>query len=147
MLIEGLQAQYGASAKLTLATGTVTLKEVGQLFQEMLDAHQAVLDARVKVRSATAARRAKISQGRPILKAVKNYLLAIHGDPEDLAKFGLQPHKAPAPRGVKAKAAALDKAEATREARGTMGKRARKHIRANPVPSPGGTPSNGASHS
>jgi hypothetical protein len=144
-LIEGLKARYGASAKLTLAAGTFTVKDLGQLFQELVDAHQAVVDARVNVRSASKARSAKTVQGRAILKSVKSYLLAVYGDPKDLATFGLQPRKAPTPPGVKAKAEALDRREATRKARGTMGKRAKKQIRANPVTPPGGTSANGAS--
>jgi hypothetical protein len=144
-LIEGLKARYGASAKLALPPGTFTVKELGQLFQEMLDTHQAVLDARVTVRSATTARSTKIVQGRPILKAVKNYLLAVYGDPQALATFGLEPHKAPTSPGVRAKAVALDKREATRKARGTMGKRAKQKLHADLVTPPGGTSPNGVS--
>jgi hypothetical protein len=148
VLIDGLKARYGASTKLTLTTGTYTVKDLAELLQQLVDAHQGVLTVRTKVKSATKARSTKSGEIDPIVKALKGYLLNVYGDPHDLASFGLKPPKPRTSPTAKAKAEAVDKAQATRRARHTMGTHERQAVHAEPVVSPqgAGAPTNGASH-
>lgn len=50
------------------------------------------------------------------------------GDPQALADFGLPPRRTPTPPTAETKAAAVAKREATREARGTKGPKAKQKI-------------------
>ena len=58
------------------------------------------------------------------MKAYKRFILATFGDdPEILADFGLEPPKVPKPLSGEERVAATTKADATRKARGTAGKK------------------------
>jgi hypothetical protein len=127
-LIEGFTTRYAGAAKLTIVTGSYTTKELGQILQELVDAHQALLDVRTKVQSAMKTQREKVAEVAPIVKALRKYLLSVHGDPHDLASMGLRPPKPRTPSTVQEAVAAVEKRRATRKARHTMGSRAREKI-------------------
>jgi hypothetical protein len=84
----------------------------------------------------------------PVIRDFERLVLATFpGAVQMLADFGMAPHKVPAPRTVEQLAAAKAKAEATRKARGTVGRRKRLAIQGNvtgvlltPVTAPAASP-------
>src|SRR5579859_337689 len=104
---------------------------VGEL-QKLVDNHAATVAAQATAKDKLAAERA----AWPDLVALESAFVAMvrlmfADDSTILADFGLQQRKQPVPKTSEEKAVAVAKAEATRNARGTMGPKARKKVRGN----------------
>ena len=68
----------------------------------------------------------------PVIQAYTHTLQETYGtDTETLADYGIEPRKSPTPLTTEQKSAAVAKAEATRKARGTTGKKAKLAIKGN----------------
>jgi hypothetical protein len=130
-LIQGLQKQF-PNGKFTLGNTGYTTKTLVQAFQSLISAINAVNTAQANAKVAVAALRAATAQVGPVVLALKRNLQSMYGSATDtLALFGLEPHKAPAPRSTAEKAASAVKAKATRTARGTTSKKQKLAIKGN----------------
>jgi hypothetical protein len=125
---------------------TVPASEASAKYTSGLDTRKVLDDKRTQEAIALQNRRQADAACRAIEKAVKRWVLSKWGEGSEQAiAFGVQP-KTPAKPTTKVKAEAVDQAKATKKARGILGKKARRAIKATPAPSPSPAPSgNGAS--
>ncbi len=108
----------------TLGNTAYTTSSLVGLFQSLIDAIDAVVAAQASARDAVAAMRQVRARVAPVSMDYKRFLLAtFRTATQSLADFGLEPPKAPKPRTGLQNATAAAKAHATREARGTVGKK------------------------
>jgi hypothetical protein len=156
-LLTGTQKHLATAGNLAFASASLTPAQVVSLLQTIIAMRQGV-DA------AKAVTKAKLSdeatQAPPLLRQMAEFEALVKvmfaRSPDVLADFGLEPRKAAAPRTVEQKAAATEKAKATRAARHTMGKQQKKAVKGtvttivSPAPSPvatgpvAGAPAQGA---
>jgi len=131
-LISGLQKRF-PNGSFTLGKVTYTTATLVQLFESLIAAIDAVNAAQASVRDAVAAMRGIETKLAPVVRDLKRFILATYGATatQDLADFGMEPPKAPAPRTVEQKAAAAAKLRATREARGTASKKSKRAVKGN----------------
>jgi hypothetical protein len=129
--ISGLQ-KHLPNGQFTFGGVATTTASIVQLFQSLIAAMSAVTAAQASATEAVAAMRAAAAKVGPVYLALKNSLLGTYGNATStLADFGLEPHKAPAPRTAAQKAAAAAKAKATRQARGTTSKKQKLTVTGN----------------
>ncbi len=108
---------------------TMKVSEVGAVFQASLDAQTAVTSARGKYKVALTTRAAAETQRRLVDEGMKNYVIGRFGaDSEAAHDFGYSLRKVTKPD-AETKANAVKLGQATREARGTMGKKERLKIK------------------
>jgi hypothetical protein len=142
-LIAGLQKHF-SNAQLTFGNVTYSVATLVTLLQKLETAMTDETNAEAAAKDAGIALRLVKTQVNPVMKGLKGLLLAQYGNAtQTLGDFGLEPRKEPAPQKVKAKAAAVDKREATREARGTKGPKAKLAIKgtaATPAETPPAAP-------
>jgi hypothetical protein len=146
-LITGLQKQL-PSGQFTLVSNAYTTATLVTALQGLITALTAVDAAQASAKAALVTWHAEDAKMLPIVLALKSILLAMYANaPDTLALFGLKPRKAPAPRTAAKKAATAVKAQATREARGTIGKKKKAEITGNvvgvtitPITAPAGAP-------
>jgi hypothetical protein len=122
---------------------------LGQL-QTIVDNRAATVAAQATAKSKVAAENEQAPALFAVVKAFEAFVrLTVGNDPEPLAGFGLEPHKAPTPQTPEAKAVAVVKREATREARGTTSKKQKRSVHGNVtatlVVTPAATPAPAAS--
>jgi hypothetical protein len=133
-LVEGARKHYESGEILRYASAQRTREEVTARLQ-------ALIDLRGEVEAAKAALAAKLHEEETLapalckdMDAFEAFVRVTFGDsPEALADFGLLPPKAPAPLTTEQHQVAVAKRKATREARGTRGKRARLRIKGDVV--------------
>jgi hypothetical protein len=95
--------------------------EILAVFQTDVDARAAVDTAHATVKSTITARKTADANRRPIDTALKGYIVNLYGATSvEAQEFGYPPPK-PRTKTVAVKQAAIEKAAATRAARGTMG--------------------------
>jgi len=137
-LQEGLEKQLGKSATVVLKGDKHKVSEILAILQERLDASEPV--EKVKLAWITAAQKERrvLEGSNELVADLIQYIKAVHGaSPEALAEFGIVPK----PRRLTAqeRLETVQKAEATRVARGTMGRRQREKVKGvvtNDAPSP-----------
>jgi hypothetical protein len=132
-IILGLQKHF-PSGQFTLGNVAYTTAALVQLFQGLVTAIKGVNAAQVSAKEAVAGMRTEKAKVGPVLLALKRNLQSSFGTASTtLADFGLEPTKARAQETVEDKAAAAAKRKATREARGTTGKKAKLAIKGDVV--------------
>jgi hypothetical protein len=117
---------------ITLDGATTTVDAVTKELQGFLDDRQAVVAAQATAKAKVVAENANMPALNVLIKAFIAFLRVTFGsDPSALADFGLTPPKARASMTAEAKAVAVAKREATREARGTKTPKQKKAIHGN----------------
>ncbi len=128
-MILGLQKRF-PNGQFTLENQAFTTGTLVPLFQKLIDAIHQVNAAQASGKVAVATMESTHAEVDQVFLALKRALLNMFGpDAETLADFGLEPRKAPAPKTSEEKAAAAAKMRATREARGTKGKKQKLAIK------------------
>jgi hypothetical protein len=131
-IIAGTRKRFpNGSQKLTLGGGSsVTVDEaVGEL-QKIIDNRAAVIQAQAAAKAMVKAEREQAPALDAFLRAFEAFLRYTFGtDAVALADFGMTPPRARTPLTAEQKAAAAARREATREARGTRGAKARKAVK------------------
>jgi len=143
-LVAGTQ-KHSPNGSLTFGGATYTAAALVQELQSLADALAAADAAKASWQDAlknAATVRAKVV---PVMQAYRTWLVATNGNaPSTLADYGLTPRKSATPLTSAQKVAKAAKAEATRKARGTMGKKQKKDVKGTvpttaPVASPTGS--------
>ena len=130
-LITGLQKQF-PNGNFTLGNTAYTTATLVQAFSSLIAAINAVNTVQANAKVAVATLKAVTAQVGPVVLALTRNLQSMYGSATDtLALFGLEPHKAPAPRTAMEKAASAAKAAATRKARGTTSKKQKLTVKGN----------------
>ncbi len=131
-LISGLQKRF-PNGQFTLGKTAFTTATLVQLFESLITAIDDVNTAQASAKDAVAAMREVEAKVDPVIRDLKRFILATFGDTatQELADFGMEPPKAPAPRTIEEKAAAAAKLRATRQARGTASKKKKLAVKGN----------------
>jgi hypothetical protein len=129
-MIAGVQKHLSASPTITLGGQTFTLAALIKVLQDEIDTASATLVAEGVFHKAVAAEQAAMAAGEPVFRALRAFVLNLfEGQTDVLADFGITVVARQVPSAATKAAAAL-KAKATREARGTGGKRQKAKIKA-----------------
>ena len=127
-VIASIGAHFTSATKFTFGGVDYKAKEIQQLLQSRIDAASATEAARAKWLTASAAELEKTTACEEVLLALKSHLVTTYGASSQIvADFGFTPKQRQTTADVTAKA--VVKRKATREARGTMGKRQRLKIK------------------
>ena len=127
-LIDGLTKHATLIGTLTIGGQKLSPADLVKVLQGRVDAMKSVAAARGPFRAAVEAKREQLTSTRDLVASAKQALQLMFGKQIDvLSDFGLAPRKR-ATRKPEANVAAAAKAKATREARGTKGKKARLKI-------------------
>jgi hypothetical protein len=130
-LMAGLSANYAPDAMFPLVQGNFTRDELVAQFQQYAQAAQATSTAYQAWRSAVQNERAIEASISPLREGVRNIVVAKLGKSSpQLTGYGFSPRKVAQTKAL-TKAASQVKAEATRKARGTVGKKQRLTISGN----------------
>jgi hypothetical protein len=156
-LAAGIQQHFAATAQLYIAEKTLTPAQVAAQLQTLAALRTAVDAARAALQGKLADETTEGPALRAFYASVIGFVrIAYAGAPEILADFGLAPRKARKALTAEQQAAANAKSQATREARGTVGKKKKLAIKGKvtgvvvtpitPAPPPANGASNGAAH-
>jgi hypothetical protein len=130
-MIDGLQ-KHSPNGQFTLGGTIVTTAFLVTLFQSVLTAMANVTAAQASATDAVAAMNAAVAKAGPTYLSLKRDLLNTVGTATStLADYGLEPPKARTPMTSAEKTAAVAKAKATREARGTTSKKQKLKVTGN----------------
>jgi hypothetical protein len=117
---------------ITIGGVTMTVDQATAKLQTFVDNRDTVETAQASVKAAVATEKA---QEPSLLAFIADYVTFIRlqfGNAADvLADFDIPPRKAPVPQTAEQKAVAVAKRNATREARGTSGKKAKQSVKGN----------------
>ncbi len=147
-VIVGIKKDLQSVTSLPLAGSTYTMASLTQLVQSRIDAANTVANAKAQWHDASATYKALNSQVTQVLHGLRQYLINAFGPASPvLADFGFTASKR-TPLTPEQKVARAAKAEATRKARGTLGKKQKAAIKgavpptapASPSPAPTPTP-------
>ncbi len=132
-LIAGTKKRLpNANQTITLDGASTTVDAVTKELQSFLDDREAVVAAQATVKAKVGAEDANMPALNALVKAFIAFIRVTFGnDPSALADFGLAPETARTPLTAGAKAVAVAKREATREARGTKTPKQKKGIHGN----------------
>jgi hypothetical protein len=122
--------KYCPNAVFTIDGQSYTTTQVAALINAILNAKLAVAPAKATyLAAAHAIEEAVVANGETVkeIRAVISFMFG--NEPATLAAFGISPRKSPKPLSTEARAAAEAKAEATRKARGTTGKKQKASIK------------------
>jgi hypothetical protein len=126
----GLQARFGKTDTLTLNGAKLTIPEIVSQLQSRIDASNAAEKQKAEAAAAVQAERDALARTHAMVLALKQVLLAMFGrSSEVLIDFGLAPRKTTKPLATKDAVVAQAKAQATRVARHTMGKRQKSAVK------------------
>jgi hypothetical protein len=147
-LAAGTQKHLSTMTQLMVDGSTITPAQAEAQLNALSALRTAVTAARTTLEAKIAAETAQLPALRVFLVAFVAFVRGTFGNsPDILADFGLLPKKATTPLTVEQKAAAAAKSKATREARGTTGKKAKLAVKGNvtgvvvtPVTTPAATP-------
>jgi hypothetical protein len=131
---------YVKTGKTEIGIGGVNYKlpQVIAVYQDAIDSRQAVDTKRAEMTAAMTARAAAETKRHAADNALKPWVIGQFGpNSQEAIDFGFPPRKTPT-RTPEEKVQAVAQAKATREARGTMGKKERLKIKG-VVPSPAAT--------
>jgi len=143
-LVAGTQ-KHSPNGSLTFGGATYTTAALVQELQSLADALAAADAAKASWQDALKDADGVRAKVVPVMQAYRSWLVATNGNaPSTLADYGLTPRKSATPLTSEQKVARAKKAEATREARGTMGKKQKKSVKGKvvtnaPVTSPTAT--------
>jgi hypothetical protein len=130
-LLTGLP-KYCPTTTFVIGGTSYTTAQVVTLVTSILDVASAVAPAKAAAKAAVAAAEAKVAADGQIVKGVREIVaLMFNNAPQTLASLDIQPRKSPQPLSAEARVAAAAKAEATRKARGTTGKKQKAAITGN----------------
>jgi len=131
----GMKKRFpNGSQKITFGGGSfeVTVDDVVTNLEEIVTNRAAVTTAKAAAKAKVAQENAKMPALLGLLRALVAFIRVNFGaDAAALADFGLEPPKARTPMTAEQKAVAAVKREATRQARGTVGPRAKKGVKGN----------------
>ena len=131
-VIAGIKKYLSAVPQLTVGGESFTPAEVEARLLALATLRSDANAAKTAWETKLSDERAKGPALQQLLTAVVSFVRGTYGNsPQTLADFGLAPRKAPKPLTAEQLAAAAMKARATREARGTKGKKARLAIKGN----------------
>ena len=131
-LAAGTQKHLATIAQLIVGSSTYTPAQAETQLKAFAALRNDVDAARATVKAKLADEAAQAPTMRVFILAFITYVQAAFGNsPDILADFGLAPKKVAVPLTAVQKAAAAAKRKATREARGTMGKKARLAVKGN----------------
>jgi hypothetical protein len=147
-LAAGTQKHLSTMTTIMVGGSTTTPAQAEAQLNALSALRTAVDAARTTLEAKIAAETAQLPALRAFLVAYVAFVRGTFGNsPDILADFGLPPKKAATPLTVEQKAAAAAKRKATREARGTTGKKAKLAVTGNvtgvvvtPVTTPAATP-------
>jgi hypothetical protein len=123
-LVAGIQKYLSAVPVLTVGGGAFSPAQVEAQLTALATLRSDVNTARIVMETKLADERVKGPALEVFLSAVVSFVRGTFGNsPEVLADFGLKPRKAPKPLTAEQLTARVKKAEATRRARGTVGKK------------------------
>jgi hypothetical protein len=132
-LIEGILANFGHVSSFELSTGNYTLDALVSTLRRRIAAAEDTKSTKTDWHTTVQAERQVDGEVRPLRKQLQQYVAARFGATSaKMAEFGFTPLKPRKPT-TRTKAAAADKSLATRKARGTMGAKQRKRIKAQPA--------------
>jgi hypothetical protein len=139
-VINGINTELSDTTTFILGGGTYAKTDLVARFQARIDSARRTLADRTALHASVAAEQA-VSTGVTTLRAAfKTYLQGRYGkDSPELQKFGFTPQKPPQ-RAAATTAKAVKANKATREARGTTGKKAKSLIKGAPEPTVQVTP-------
>jgi hypothetical protein len=121
---------FAKKTTITVDETQYTPAQVTSTVQGLVDTETDVVTTRGQYAQAVAKAKAAAAQAKPIYDGAKQAVLLQYGsNPAVLSEFGLVPKKQPGPKDVATKQAALIQAQATREARHTMGSRQKAKIK------------------
>ena len=146
-IIAGTEKHF-PSGQFTLGNAVYTTASLLQVLQGLETALAAANTAQASAKDALSSLRTTEASASPVIQAYVRYVRATYGSStQNLADFGLAPPKARAPLTSEEKAAAAAKSRATREARGTKGKKQKLAVTGNvtgititPVTAPSSSP-------
>jgi hypothetical protein len=128
-LMAGAQKRF-PNASFTLGKTVFTTASLVQLFQSLIAAMTALSAAQASAKDAGAALTDLEAKVNPVIRLFQRFVVSTFGAAAtELADFGMQPEKARTPLTTEQRAAAKAKAKATREARGTTGKKAKLAVK------------------
>ncbi len=132
-LIAGTKKRFpNGGQQLTFGGATQTVDQVTTQLNGFVTNRAAVVAAQTDAKAKVDAENAQMVSLMLFIRAFVKFIRSTFGNAADvLADFGLEPTKAPTPPTAEAKAAAVAKREATRAARGTTSKKAKKGIKGN----------------
>ena len=133
-LIAGLNKHFANVPSLTFASATHPMDEILKTLQLGVDLRSAVETAQNTVKAKLAAEKAQALIISSLMTGLVAFIRATFSEsPDVLADFGLEPKQPATPPTAAVKAAAVVKREATRAARGTTTKAAKKAVKGNVV--------------
>jgi hypothetical protein len=137
-MVTGIQKRL-AGKSFTVNDKSYSTQDVVAVFQGRVTTGQAVVSSRAAWLAAVKADRDERSQTAAFASAFQNIVKGMFQDPSALADFGLTPRKS-GKKTVEVKSTAVAKNLATRQARGTMGKKQKAKIKGSvtQAPSQGG---------
>jgi hypothetical protein len=139
-LVDGFTRHAATTPSIVFAGATLKPIDVAAKLQALIAQHNAVNSAAAAWHSQVTTERNAALQMRPLLGLIKQMLEGAYSSQLDvLADFGLAPRKK-AVVSPQTRAAAAVKAQATRAARGTTGKKQKAAITAPVVVTPAATP-------
>jgi hypothetical protein len=123
-LRDGITKNHKASEKLVANREEVTMGDIAAALNERIKLGRAAELAREQARKATTEHRAAVESTKLLIANVRTQIVARLGaDDPGLLDYGIATRKTTATLTVEEKAFKVAKAKATREARGTLGKR------------------------
>ena len=133
---EGLTKHFPKGASWVIGQKKYSLTEILKLLERRIRAAQAVTTAKATWRGAIEQENALIADTESILAAVRQSVaITFDGSPDALADLGISPRKERRALTSEELVLKAKRAEATRKARHTVGKRDRLKIKGNLVPS------------
>ena len=133
-LLLGFQKHLASVASLTLASVAYTPTQIAAALSLLVTLRQAVEAAEAVAKAKLAAEESQAPALLSLMAALVSYVkLTFSESPDVLADFGLEPKKTATPLTTEQQAVAVAKRNATREARGTTSKKAKKSVKGNVV--------------
>jgi hypothetical protein len=125
----GLQKHLATATTLKFASADHTPKEIADALDALVALLEAVADARAVVKVKLAAVKVQAPALRTLIRAFVTFVQSTFSESADvLTDFGLEPKKVATPLTTEKQTVANAKREATRKARGTTSKKAKKAV-------------------
>jgi hypothetical protein len=133
-LLAGFQKHLASVTSLTLASVVYTPAQIATALTALVTLYAAVDTAKSVVKAKLGVEAAQAPALLSLMAALVSYVKLTYSEsPDVLTDFGLQPRKIAAPLTTAQKAVANAKREATRVARGTTSKKAKKAVKGDVV--------------
>jgi hypothetical protein len=133
--VTAIDKYFGGLTSLTFAGSTITPAILKAVFQDDIDATLALDASEAQVKQARVKQKAARKKANATRLQLKAYIVAGYGGGAvQMQDFGFSAPKAPGHKTVATKATAIAKADATRAARHTMGKKQKAAIKGTVAP-------------